>query len=181
MLCRRAPGKEFCLCAPHTESSTPHATSASCPCSNQHSTRCLPYYSSVSNRRILSKFDTKYKSFQILLQVLILVQNGQGLQVCFSYDSFLLFFLFYLVLSISLFFLHTSFSFYLLSFSFSLFLQFFFLNYLLPSLCMAIPVAGRSKARRVFDRSKTGIVVSNPTQDMDVCMRLFCLCCSVCR
>jgi hypothetical protein len=44
-----------------------------------------------------------------------------------------------------------------------------------------ITVAARSKAWTVFARSNTGIVGSNSTQGMDVCMPLFCLCCSVCR
>jgi hypothetical protein len=34
----------------------------------------------------------------------------------------------------------------------------------------------RSKAWTVFDRSNTGIVGSNPTRGMDVCVRLFCVC-----
>jgi hypothetical protein len=38
-----------------------------------------------------------------------------------------------------------------------------------------ITVAARSKAY-VFARSNTGIVGSNPIQDMDVCLRLFCVC-----
>jgi hypothetical protein len=37
-------------------------------------------------------------------------------------------------------------------------------------------VATRSKARNVFARSNTGIVDSNPTQGMDVFVRLFCVC-----
>jgi hypothetical protein len=44
-----------------------------------------------------------------------------------------------------------------------------------------ITVAGRSKVWIVFALSNTGIVGSNPTQGMDVYVRLFCLCCSVCR
>jgi hypothetical protein len=44
-----------------------------------------------------------------------------------------------------------------------------------------IKVAARSKAWTVFARSNTGIVCSNPTRDMDVCVRLFCFCCPVCR
>jgi hypothetical protein len=39
-----------------------------------------------------------------------------------------------------------------------------------------ITVAARSKARTVFDGSNTGIVSSNPTQGMDVCVRLFYIC-----
>jgi hypothetical protein len=38
-----------------------------------------------------------------------------------------------------------------------------------------ITVAARSRAWTVFARSNTGIVGSNPTQGMDVCVRLFCL------
>jgi hypothetical protein len=39
-----------------------------------------------------------------------------------------------------------------------------------------ITVAARSKAR-----SDAGILGSNPTQGMDVCPFIVCLCCSVCR
>jgi hypothetical protein len=39
-----------------------------------------------------------------------------------------------------------------------------------------ITVAARSKARTVFARSNAGILGSNPTQSMDVCVRLFCVC-----
>jgi hypothetical protein len=39
-----------------------------------------------------------------------------------------------------------------------------------------ITVAGRAKAWTVFARSNTGIVGSNPTQGMDVCLCLFCVC-----
>jgi hypothetical protein len=41
---------------------------------------------------------------------------------------------------------------------------------------MRIPVAARSKAWNVFARSNTGIVCSNPTEGMDVCVCLFCVC-----
>jgi hypothetical protein len=34
----------------------------------------------------------------------------------------------------------------------------------------------RGKARTVFIRSNTGVVVSNLTQGIDVCLRLFCVC-----
>jgi hypothetical protein len=44
-----------------------------------------------------------------------------------------------------------------------------------------ITVAARSKAGNVFARSNTGIVGSNPTQGMDVCLRLFCVCVVLCR
>jgi hypothetical protein len=39
-----------------------------------------------------------------------------------------------------------------------------------------ITVTVRCKAWSVFARSNTGIVVSNPTWGMDVCVRLFCVC-----
>jgi len=42
-----------------------------------------------------------------------------------------------------------------------------------------VPVAARSKARTVFNRSNSGIVVSNPARAMDVCPCLRVLCCSV--
>jgi hypothetical protein len=44
------------------------------------------------------------------------------------------------------------------------------------SLKMPIAVAALSKVRTVFVRSNAGIVGSNPTQGMDVCVRLFCVC-----
>jgi hypothetical protein len=44
-----------------------------------------------------------------------------------------------------------------------------------------ITVAARSKAWNVFARSNSGIVSSNPTQGMDVCLRLFCVCAALCR
>jgi hypothetical protein len=46
-----------------------------------------------------------------------------------------------------------------------------------------ITVAARSKKQIVFARSNAGIVGSNPTQIMDVCVRAFILClrCPVCR
>jgi hypothetical protein len=37
-------------------------------------------------------------------------------------------------------------------------------------------VAALCKARFFFSRSNIGIVGSNPTQRMDVCLRLFCIC-----
>jgi hypothetical protein len=39
---------------------------------------------------------------------------------------------------------------------------------------LPITMAARSKALAVFTRSNTGIVGSNPTQRMDVCVLLFC-------
>jgi hypothetical protein len=44
-----------------------------------------------------------------------------------------------------------------------------------------IRVAARSKAGTVFTRPNTGVVGSNLTRGMDVCVHLFCLCCCVCR
>jgi hypothetical protein len=44
-----------------------------------------------------------------------------------------------------------------------------------------ITVVALSKAWTIFPRSNTGIVGSNPTQGMDVCVFFLCLCCSVCR
>jgi hypothetical protein len=43
-----------------------------------------------------------------------------------------------------------------------------------------ITVAGWSKAWIVFSRSNTGIVGSNRTWDMDVYVRLFCVCSALC-
>jgi hypothetical protein len=43
-----------------------------------------------------------------------------------------------------------------------------------------ITVVARSKAWAVFPRSNTGVVGSNPTQGMDVCVRLFCVCVVLC-
>jgi hypothetical protein len=37
-------------------------------------------------------------------------------------------------------------------------------------------MAARSKAWNVFVRSNTGVVGSNPSREMDVCVRLFCVC-----
>jgi hypothetical protein len=44
-----------------------------------------------------------------------------------------------------------------------------------------ITVAVRSETRNVFVRSNTGIVGSDPTWGMDVCVCRFCLCCPVNR
>jgi hypothetical protein len=43
-----------------------------------------------------------------------------------------------------------------------------------------ITVAARSKAWTVFARSNTGIVDSNPTRGMDVCVSLLCVCVVLC-
>jgi hypothetical protein len=45
---------------------------------------------------------------------------------------------------------------------------------------LPITLTARSKAWTVFARSKTGIVCSNPTNGMDVCVRLFCVCIVLC-
>jgi hypothetical protein len=39
----------------------------------------------------------------------------------------------------------------------------------------------RRHCRSQLLRSNTGIVSSNPIQDMDVCLRLFCICVALCR
>jgi hypothetical protein len=54
---------------------------------------------------------------------------------------------------------------------------YFYLLYL-PTL--PITVAAHSMAWTVFARSNAGIVGSNPPQDMDVCVRLFCVCVVLC-
>jgi hypothetical protein len=41
---------------------------------------------------------------------------------------------------------------------------------------MPIRVSALSKAWTVFARSNAGILGSNSTQGMDVCVRLFCVC-----
>jgi hypothetical protein len=41
---------------------------------------------------------------------------------------------------------------------------------------MPITVAARPKAWTVFARSNTGIMGSNLTRGIDVCVRLFCVC-----
>jgi hypothetical protein len=43
-----------------------------------------------------------------------------------------------------------------------------------------ITVATQSKARSVFARSNAWIMGSNPTQVMDVCVSLFCVCVVLC-
>jgi hypothetical protein len=43
-----------------------------------------------------------------------------------------------------------------------------------------IILAARSKERIVFARSNTGIVGSNPSWGMDVCVPLFCVCAVLC-
>jgi hypothetical protein len=40
---------------------------------------------------------------------------------------------------------------------------------------------GRAKAWNIFFRSNTGIMGSNHTESMDVCLRLFCVCFVLCR
>jgi hypothetical protein len=46
---------------------------------------------------------------------------------------------------------------------------------------LPIIVAARSKTRNVSARSNAGIVASNPTQGMSVCLCLFCVCVVLCR
>jgi hypothetical protein len=46
---------------------------------------------------------------------------------------------------------------------------------------LPVTVASRSEAWNVFARMNTGIVGSNPTRGMDVCLRLFCLCVVLCK
>jgi hypothetical protein len=46
---------------------------------------------------------------------------------------------------------------------------------------LPITVAARSKVRHFFARLNAGIVGSNPTQGMNVCLRLFCVCVVLCR
>jgi hypothetical protein len=53
------------------------------------------------------------------------------------------------------------------------------LRFPLILLRLPVPVAERSEARNVFDRSNIGITVSNPTRGMDVCPRFSVLCCPV--
>jgi hypothetical protein len=53
------------------------------------------------------------------------------------------------------------------------------LNFIINNL--PIPVAVRSKAWTVFARLNTGIVGLNPTEGMDVCLRLFCVYVVLCR
>jgi hypothetical protein len=43
-----------------------------------------------------------------------------------------------------------------------------------------ITLAARSKAWTVFARSDAGIVGSNPTRSMDICLLLFCACAVLC-
>jgi hypothetical protein len=46
----------------------------------------------------------------------------------------------------------------------------------LTNLGRPIIVVARSKTWTVFARSNTGVVGSNPTQGMNICVRLFCVC-----
>jgi hypothetical protein len=52
--------------------------------------------------------------------------------------------------------------------------------YISNSRLMPITMAARSKAWTAFARWNTGIVGSDLTRGMDVCVRLFCLCVAVC-
>jgi hypothetical protein len=53
--------------------------------------------------------------------------------------------------------------------------------FIIQSVEESITVAARSKAWTVYARSNAGIVGSNPTHGMDVCVRLMCVLSSVCR
>jgi hypothetical protein len=44
-----------------------------------------------------------------------------------------------------------------------------------------ITTAERSKVQNIFAHSNTGIAGMNPTQDMDVCLRLCCICFVLCK
>jgi hypothetical protein len=46
---------------------------------------------------------------------------------------------------------------------------------------MPITVAMQSKSWTLFAFSNTGIVCSNPTWGMDVCVLLFCVCAALCE
>jgi hypothetical protein len=48
------------------------------------------------------------------------------------------------------------------------------------SVVLPIAAASQSKARIFLARSNTGVVGSNPTGGMDVCVRLFCVCVVLC-
>jgi hypothetical protein len=41
-------------------------------------------------------------------------------------------------------------------------------------------VAARSKEQNVFARSNAGIMCSNPTRGMGICVCLFCICTALC-
>jgi hypothetical protein len=47
-----------------------------------------------------------------------------------------------------------------------------YINYITVKLSLSVPMAKRSKASTVFGRSNIGIAGSNPSQGMDVCLRL---------
>jgi hypothetical protein len=49
------------------------------------------------------------------------------------------------------------------------------------SFTQPITVAVLYKAGNVFARSNTGIVGSNPTEGMNVCLRLYCVCVVLCK
>jgi hypothetical protein len=50
------------------------------------------------------------------------------------------------------------------------------INIIVRECSPTIAVAARSKAWTVFSRSNAGIVGSNSTRGMDVCVRLLCVC-----
>jgi hypothetical protein len=53
-------------------------------------------------------------------------------------------------------------------------------NYVRRLVHEVITLAARSEALTFFARSNAGIVGSNPTQGMDACVRLFCVCVVLC-
>jgi hypothetical protein len=59
-------------------------------------------------------------------------------------------------------------------------IQFFQSNSGVVPTTKPITAAAGSKAWTVFARSNAGIVGSNPTQGMGVCVRLFCVCVVLC-
>jgi hypothetical protein len=54
------------------------------------------------------------------------------------------------------------------------------LNFVAQRVIKPITVAARSEAWTLFASSYTGIVGSNATQGMDVCVLLFCVCVALC-
>jgi hypothetical protein len=65
--------------------------------------------------------------------------------------------------------------------SFPLFLSLALLYFVtIQLLSLPITVTARSKTRTVFDYLNTGIVGSNPTRGMNVCVHLFCVCVVLC-
>jgi hypothetical protein len=55
------------------------------------------------------------------------------------------------------------------------------IEYAVACIPLPITVAARSEAWALLARMNTEIVGSNPTQGVDVCLRLFCVCVVLCR